>query len=339
MKITVRLEDDAYVSNYTPIQGVKQLTEHQLQQKMTEVARTVIYRVQEAMRRRVDTLELEFVQDSDKLLWLVNVKVCRLAVKQAKQLVGINRSVLSYQEVTELTRPAISITRNLTPRDTSSPDLTNHDMSSSSHLPLIGRIYQKLKEGPFHAKHKRSRRSMSTIELSTPYEKLEELQAAPLVSIPQAADSEEQPLLKINSAFKDLVVQYIGKDSLELLMSTTEETEVSPVKTQRESEDIQALAKDSTYKLPVQSSTKQFRKARKRRTLSSTGMQSDPMQSILMHAAVTTTSRIDRVIERLQTRHKELSLKYGSVANLQKGRQTQAKSQRLSPYAKTGSQH
>jgi hypothetical protein len=330
MKIAVKLEDGAYVSNYTPIQGIKQLTEHQLQQKMTEVARTVIYRVQEAMRKRVDTLELEFMQDSDKLLWLVNVKVCRLAVKQAKQLVGINHSVVSYQEVTELTRPVISITRNTTPRDTSSPDGTPNDKPTSSNLPLIGRIYQRIKEGPFRAKHKRSRRCMSTIELRTPKQKLEGLQDAPLVTIAQAADSEgEQPALKINSDFKDILVQYIGKDSLELLM-TTEETEVSPAKTQRECEGKQSTEdKDLAYKLPAQSSTQQLSKTRRRRTLSSTGLHTEPKRSILIGS---TTSRIDKIIEGLQTRHKELSLKYGSAAKLQKV--PPPKSQMLSPYAK-----
>jgi hypothetical protein len=307
MTISINLEDDFYSAKYSSIHGVKQLAVLQLQQKMMEVAKVVVLRIHEAERKQVEKLELDFILDSDKTLWLVSVLDCRLTVKVSLKQLSINLTSTSDNEETNRHGSQSLVSPVL---NEASPQ---HEPSS---LPLISRIYEQTREKALKRKSVKNRVASESTEPGP------SKMADSLVIL-------DSPRLQ-TSNFKDLLAKYIKQNIHDLF--TTPAAELSPVKVPSKvySDTIETselvLPKAKTLSLLRNSSLDIKAKATARK----------PRRSNSIYAIDYTTSRLDKVMQQLQTRQQKLSQKYGSTLALPKRVVTPIKLTVKSPYATQG---
>mmetsp|Transcript_21152 Transcript_21152/g.39063 ORF Transcript_21152/g.39063 Transcript_21152/m.39063 type:complete len:472 (-) Transcript_21152:12-1427(-) len=344
MTISISLKDNSYVSTYSQITGVKPLAELQLQQKMMETAKAVMHRIQEVERKHVEKLELEFIHDYDKRLWLVNINDCRLAVKIVRKHVGMSRSIVSFESSGEMLVPQITIHK----ADASSAVLLANPppVIQEPNLPLITRIYQQLKERPSLQK-RRNLRSMSSIDPNTPNKDEGPLDnfvsfLAKTINIQDSAEEGEQA--SMSAAFKDFLSKYMKRDSNELVIGTTvSEIDLSPkllspANSDATATDTEMQVRKNTRKMMTLPSQRSLSYNKQVKSISQLHTNRESRRSISIHAAENQANRLDKVMERLSARHEELNRKYGSTIRLPKTvvHAPPLKQAVLSPYATIG---
>lgn len=316
-----------------------QLKELQIQQKMNEIAKTIMRCLQEIERKHIDKLVLEFVHDLNMQLWLVNIPNCKFAVKAVKKKVGVNRSVVSYEDALEAKVPQISIHKAVDPFKT----FTDGPVSDipETNLPIITRIYQQLKGRPMSLRGKQVR-SISTIGLSQRNSPSVDNFVTSFARTIQ--DSIEEPLEQssMSYAFKDFLAKYT-KRSLRDAVPDIAVSEVqlappniaSPINSDRPSTDLAViLANARTTLAPPSKRSLSYNKTVK--SESQLHSHKNTRRSVSILTAESQTNRLDKVIEKLNVRHQELNRKYGSAARLPRKSQTKIKAGMLSPYATIG---
>lgn len=303
----VALEGGTYFPTYSEMNAEKPLAALQLQQKMMKVAKDVMLRVQEAESKRIESLELEFIQDSDRLLWLVNVVSCRLAVIAEPQPSYLgpcvkrtaSRRVLSQGDASEFAVP--TFTKQANPLSTFTHAVedipVNLPEASTQGLPLVARIYEQMHEKQF-SRNPKARSNSETPKLDR--------------KIPSKCNIGKNICLE---SLDDRALLFRRDSSTELIYYTTaEDTDASPIKTERiqkaSSNDTNRLQQIPHKRLPSNRSATSLNK----RSLSSSVMPTfqETMRSISTYGADLTTTRMGKVVEKLQSRHMELSQKYGA---------------------------
>jgi hypothetical protein len=325
-KISVRLQHGSYVSEYTQFQGLRHLAEMQMQQKMMEIAKKVMHCVLEVERKPIESLELEFIQDYNRQLWLVDIPDCRFAVKAIHTRVGINRSIVSYEGTVEAMAPQIAITRALHMDLNASLENTPRNEESSPVLPMITRIYQK----HFARERPRFTKSISTskIFVSKSPRKEDSVIGSSASIIAKSVfqqDSMDQSLLKHeHSVLKELYTKVGGSPHNELT-EVVSDSEIqyldarSPVMT----EPVEAVAVKSR-ELPKQALRKSSQVRSYVRSPKTTQVSKTIYSSML---------NSNLLIDQLAARRQELHRKYGSYTHLQRAALGIIKTRVLSPYA------
>lgn len=338
--LAITLEDNAYAYAYSPADEVKTLTGLQLQQKMMKVAKAVILCIQECEKKRIEALELEFIQDSQKRLWLVNVGLCRLAVKATMKQVSISRSVISYEDAIDPGALPISMQRSLSQAaDILTPDCTpqHRTQQSTSSLPLVCKVYKQLQEKASPRTHKLRHKRASASPVYLKDQVIKPLASFMSRSIQLTEASEGSPI--VSSAFKDLLSRYVGKEhSRDLLAFPTEDSDLCPAKNFSTSL-IEPFDPISSNLIPISQATSPKMSVQNRRTKSSTLIPANfnHKPKATLYEADSATIHLNKVVARLQTRRQELSRKYGSPPPLPKVPiTTSLKPATLSPYSSVG---
>jgi hypothetical protein len=329
-KISIRLQHGSYVSEYTKFQGLKNLAEVQMQQKMMEIAKKVMHCVLEVERKPIESLELEFIQDYNRQLWLVDILDCRFAVKAVRKSVGINRSIVSYEGGVEAIAPQIAITRALPYDASASLENTPKNEGSSPTLPMITRIYQKHFVSERHRFSKRI--SNSEIFVSKTPSK-EECAIGSLASIIAKSvflqgSIEQSPIKRDPSSFfNELYVKLEGSCS-NVLIDSVSDSEIqhfdarSPV-TSEPAEDVAVKSLTMTKQAP--------RKLGQVRSLVRSPKIKQDRRTGAIYSSMLNSNLL---IDKLAARRQELHRKYGSYTHLPKASPPVAiKTRVLSPYA------
>lgn len=337
LTLTITLENGLYVQAYSLMQGVKHLVQLQLQQKMMEVAKLVMHKVQEAERLLIEVLELEFIQDSDKVLWLVNVPVCKLVVKVTTQQVGISHSMVSYERVAEQSPPAFEMFRPSGSSKAQLHDITlpTHHQASQSSLPIVSKIYQQIKETPNRVKPKAKCKSTPDSPISKKKSSMGGLASFLAKTITLPSNDEPNHKTTVSSAFKDLLSKYIGKSSVGFMTCSADEEDLSPMKSSYNLQSEAAEQAKPEMQLRLEA-TDQRASVVSRRSKSGLQIIQNPELKKFspIHTMNFKSRRSSTVIDLLNSRQQELLKKYGPSSH--KAVVVSAKPTSVSPYASLG---
>lgn len=335
LKLSISLQDNTYVTRWSPIPGVRQLGEQQIKQKMLEVAKGIMHFFQEIEVKYVEILELEFIQDIYKRLWLINVVDCKLAIKPGIKGLDISKTVTCYERTNEVAMPILIDLKEAILLESSVETIPT---PKETNLPMISQIYEQLKNRPSPRIRRKKHLSVSTFDpISEDNKPKQEPALFNLVNFLaksiQAPVEEKTAQTTMSSAFNEVLSKYIKIDQSDTLLGfSMSRSDLSPTRlispincNSPQTEPIEPTKNHKEDKRSL--SYSRMPKSRFRLT-SNLGVR----RNASIYQAETQVYRLDKVIEKLDSRQKELQKKYGQIVKVPKTSHSPTKSA-VSPYA------